>query len=409
MKMNSNYGKLKAGYLFPEIGRRVSKFISENPDKKVIKLGIGDVVLPLPESVREAMHKAVDEMGTVEGFRGYGPEQGYDFLREAIAADYAAKGCDVAADEIFVSDGSKCDSGNIQEIFAADAKIALTDPVYPVYLDTNVMAGRTGKAGEDGRYEGMQYLPTTAENDFVPPFPTTEADVIYLCSPNNPTGTVLTKEQLTEWVEFAKANEMIILFDGAYEAFISDETLPKSIYEIPGAKECAIEFRSFSKHAGFTGIRCGYTVVPKGLKGKNDKGEEVSVHALWNRRHCTKFNGVSYPVQRAAEAVFSEQGKKETAELIAYYMENAKIIGDSLREMGIEVYGGENAPYIWLKTPEGMGSWEFFDYLLNEAQIVGTPGAGFGAAGEGYFRISSFALRDNVMEAVGRLQELISK
>jgi LL-diaminopimelate aminotransferase len=409
MKMNSNYGKLKAGYLFPEIGRRVSKFIAENPDKKVIKLGIGDVVLPLPDSAIQAIHKATDEMGTIEGFRGYGPEQGYGFLREAIAADYAAKGCDVAADEIFVSDGSKCDSGNIQEIFAVDAKIALTDPVYPVYLDTNVMAGRTGEADKNGRYEGIQYLPTTAENSFVPPFPNVDADVIYLCSPNNPTGTVLSKEQLTGWVEFAKANEMIILYDGAYEAFISDESLPRSIYEIPGAKECAIEFRSFSKHAGFTGIRCGYTVVPKGLKGKNDKGEAVSVHALWNRRHCTKFNGVSYPVQRAAEAVFSEQGKKETAELIAYYMENAKIIGDSLREMGIEVYGGENAPYIWLKTPDGMSSWEFFDYLLNEAQIVGTPGAGFGAAGEGYFRLSSFALRDNVMEAVSRLQKLINK
>ncbi len=408
-KVNSNYGKLKAGYLFPEIGRRVSKFVAENPDKKVIRLGIGDVVLPLPKSVIEAMHKATDEMGAVETFRGYGPEQGYDFLREAIAADYAAKGAAVDADEIFVSDGSKCDSGNIQEIFVVDANIALTDPVYPVYLDTNVMAGRTGEVQEDGCYENIQYLPTTAENDFTPPFPTTDADVIYLCSPSNPTGTVLSKEELTKWVNFANENKMIILFDGAYEAFISDETLPRSIYEIPGAKDCAIEFRSFSKHAGFTGIRCGYTVVPKGLKGRNDKGEEVSIHAMWNRRHCTKFNGVSYPVQRAAEAVFSEQGKAECQELINYYMENAKIIGAALREMGIEVYGGENAPYIWLKAPNNMGSWEFFDFLLNEAQIVGTPGAGFGIAGEGYFRISAFALRENVMEAIERLQKLINK
>ncbi|MGL1937160.1 MAG: LL-diaminopimelate aminotransferase [Fibrobacterales bacterium] len=402
-KVNSNYGKLQAGYLFPEIGRRVSNYVSANPDKKVLKLGIGDVVLPLPEAVRKAMHSAVDEMGTLEGFRGYGPEQGYDFLREAIAGDYAEKGCDIAADEIFVSDGSKCDSGNIQEIFDANSKIALTDPVYPVYLDTNVMAGRTGEAKENGQFVGMTYLPTTAENNFFPALPDVDVDLIYLCSPNNPTGTVMSKEQLTEWVNYAKEKGSIILYDGAYEAFIGDDTLPRSIFEIPGAKDVAIEFRSFSKNAGFTGVRCGYTVVPKGLMGKNSDGEDVSIHALWNRRHCTKFNGVSYPVQRGAEAVFSPEGKAQIAELIEYYMNNAKIIGDGLKKIGIEVYGGTNAPYIWLKTPEGMSSWDFFDKLLNECQIVGTPGAGFGAAGEGYFRLSSFCIKENVEEAVARI------
>jgi LL-diaminopimelate aminotransferase len=406
-KVNSNYGKLQAGYLFPEIGRRVSNYVSENPDKKVLRLGIGDVVLPLPEAVRKAMHDAVDEMGTLEGFRGYGPEQGYDFLREAIAGDYAEKGCTVAADEIFVSDGSKCDSGNIQEIFDANSKIALTDPVYPVYLDTNVMAGRTGGVDANGQFEGMTYLPTTAENNFFPALPDVDVDLIYLCSPNNPTGTVMSKEQLTEWVNYAKEKGSIILYDGAYEAFIGDDSLPRSIFEIPGAKEVAIEFRSFSKNAGFTGVRCGYTVVPKDLKGKNSDGEEVSIHALWNRRHCTKFNGVSYPVQRGAEAVFSPEGKAEIAELIKYYMNNAKIIGDGLKKIGIEVYGGTNAPYIWLKTPEGMSSWDFFDKLLNECQIVGTPGAGFGAAGEGYFRLSSFCIKENVEEAVARITEFL--
>ncbi|MGL1901827.1 MAG: LL-diaminopimelate aminotransferase [Fibrobacterales bacterium] len=402
-KVNSNYGKLQAGYLFPEIGRRVSNYVSENPDKKVLKLGIGDVVLPLPEAVRKAMHSAVDEMGTIEGFRGYGPEQGYDFLREAIAGDYAEKGCDVAADEIFVSDGSKCDSGNIQEIFDANSKIALTDPVYPVYLDTNVMAGRTGDVNEKGQFAGMTYLPTTAENNFFPALPDVDVDLIYLCSPNNPTGTVMSKEQLTEWVNYAKEKGSIILYDGAYEAFIGDASLPRSIFEIPGAKDVAIEFRSFSKNAGFTGVRCGYTVVPKGLMGKNSAGEDVSIHALWNRRHCTKFNGVSYPVQRGAEAVYSPEGKAQIAELIEYYMNNAKIIGEGLKKIGIEIYGGTNAPYIWLKTPEGMSSWDFFDKLLNECQIVGTPGAGFGAAGEGYFRLSSFCIKENVEEAVARI------
>ena len=407
-KINSNYGKLQAGYLFPEIGRRVREYTEANPDNKIIRMGIGDVVLPLPESIRKAMHDAIDEMGTVDGFRGYGPEQGYDFLRNAIANDYKDKGVTVDPDAIFVSDGSKCDSGNIQEIFAEDCTLALTDPVYPVYVDTNVMAGRSGSADkEKGQYAGFQYLPTTAENGFCPSFPEVATDLIYLCSPNNPTGTVLTKEQLTEWVEYAKKNNSIILFDGAYEAFIADSNLPKSIYEIPGADEVAIEFRSFSKNAGFTGTRCAFTVVPKALKGLNKDGEEISIHALWNRRHCTKFNGVSYPVQRGAEAAYSPEGKKEIAELIEYYMTNAKIIGDGLRKLGIEVYGGENAPYIWLKTPNNMSSWEFFDKLLKECEIVGTPGSGFGAAGEGYFRLSSFALREKVEEAISRIGKLV--
>tara|TARA_B110000483_G_scaffold204394_1_gene247365 strand:+ start:817 stop:2043 length:1227 start_codon:yes stop_codon:yes gene_type:complete len=406
-KINSNYGKLQAGYLFPEIGRRVNEFSQTNPDAKVIRLGIGDVVLPLPEACRDAIKSAVDEMGTIEGFRGYGPEQGYDFLRNAISKDYTDRNIDVRVDEIFVSDGSKCDSGNIQEIFSADSTIAVTDPVYPVYVDTNVMAGRTGKSDTDGQYDGLVYLPTVEANNYEPSFPKTPTDIVYLCSPNNPTGTVLSKEKLKAWVDYAKETNTLILFDAAYADFISNPDLPKSIYEIEGAREVAIEFRSLSKNAGFTGTRCAYTIVPKELMGKNDQGEDVSIHALWNRRHCTKFNGVSYPIQRGAEASFTPEGKAQIQELINYYMENAKIIKAGLNALGIDTFGGENAPYIWLKAPQNKGSWEFFDWLLETCQIVGTPGAGFGSAGEGYFRISSFAIRENVLEAVERMKKAI--
>lgn len=406
-KINSNYEKLKAGYLFPEIGRRVKEYAKANPDAKILRLGIGDVVLPLPEAVRTAMHSAVDEMGTLEGFRGYGPEQGYDFLRDAIANEYKERGVEIDASEIFVSDGSKCDSGNIQEIFSSDSKITLTDPVYPVYVDTNVMAGRTGDADESGCYAGITYLPVISENDFKAPLPQGDSDLIYLCSPNNPTGTVMNHDELKAWVDYAKANNSIILFDAAYEAFISDDSLPKSIYEIEGAQDVAIEFRSFSKNAGFTGTRCAFTIVPKGLKAKNSDGEEVDVYTLWNRRHCTKFNGVSYVIQRGAEAVYSPEGKAQIKELISYYMENAKIISEGLQKLGIEVYGGVNAPYIWLKTPKEQGSWEFFDKLLTECQIIGTPGVGFGSSGEGYFRLSAFALRENVIEAISRIGKLV--
>ncbi|MFT5206916.1 MAG: LL-diaminopimelate aminotransferase [Candidatus Omnitrophota bacterium] len=404
-KINSHYQKLQAGYLFPEIGRRVKEFSDKNPDANIIRLGIGDVVLPLPASVRDAIKKGVDELGEQGSFRGYGPEQGYDFLREAIVKnDYASRNVSISADEIFVSDGSKCDSGNIQEIFDLDSKIAIVDPVYPVYVDTNVMAGRTGEADAEGRYGNMLYLSSTSENQFNPDCPSEKVDLVYLCSPNNPTGTVLTHADLKKWVDYAKANDAIILFDAAYHAFITDDSLPHSIYEIEGAKEVAIEFRSFSKNAGFTGTRCAFTVVPKELKAKNDKGELVPVHGLWNRRHCTKFNGVSYPIQRGAEAVYSPEGQKETAELVKYYMNNAKIILGALSNLGLETYGGVNAPYIWFKTPEGAGSWDFFDTLLNKAQVVGTPGAGFGPSGEGYFRLSAFGMQDKVLEAIERIK-----
>jgi LL-diaminopimelate aminotransferase len=405
-KVNSHFGKLQAGYLFPEIGRRVREFSATWSGRPIVRMGIGDVVLPLTPSVLKAFHEGVDEMGALQSFKGYGPEQGYDFLLEAIASDFRAKGAEVNADEVFVSDGSKCDTGNIQEIFSTECVIAVTDPVYPVYVDTNVMAGRTGLALEGGRYEGLHYLPTTPENGFNPPFPEVPVDLVYLCSPNNPTGACLTREQLTAWVQWAKANGAIILFDAAYEAFISDPSIPRSIFEIPGAREVAIEFRSLSKSAGFTGTRLAFTVVPKELYGTNDKGEKISIHALWNRRHCTKFNGVSYPVQKAAAAVYSPEGQKESAEVVAYYMENARLIRETLTGLGLEVHGGVNAPYCWVKTPNGLGSWEFFDKLLNECQVVGTPGAGFGKCGEGYFRLSAFALRENVQEALKRITEV---
>lgn len=404
IKINSNYQKLQAGYLFPEIAKRVKSFAEKNPTAKIIRLGIGDVVLPLPPSILEAVKKATDEMGDIKTFRGYGPEQGYDFLRNAISEnDFKNRGADISADEIFISDGSKCDTGNIQEIFSLSAKIAVTDPVYPVYVDTNVMAGRSEKMTQTGHYDGITYMPCTAENHFIPELPKTQVDLIYLCSPNNPTGAVITKKDLKNWVDYAKTHRAIILFDAAYEAFITDPSLPHSIYEIKGAKEVAIEFRSFSKNAGFTGTRCAFTVIPKKLRAENDQGELVSIHQLWNRRHSTKFNGVSYPIQRGAEAVYSVQGKKETRKLVEYYLENAKIILAGLKKAGIEAYGGVDAPYVWLKTPKKMGSWEFFDFLLTKAHVVGTPGAGFGPSGEGYFRLSSFAIRGNVEEAISRI------
>lgn len=405
--LNENFLKLKAGYLFPEIGRRVSTFVAENPNAKVIRLGIGDVTEPIPEACRTAMKNAIDELGSRETFRGYGPEQGYEFLREAIAQnDFRSRGVDVAASEIFISDGSKCDTGNILDIFGNKNKIAVLDPVYPVYVDTNVMAGHTGAADASGRYGGLVYLPVTADNDFTPELPSERVDLIYLCYPNNPTGVVASRETLKKWVDYARENNSIILFDAAYEAFITDPEIPHSIYEIEGARDCAIEFRSFSKNAGFTGVRCAFTVVPQGLTAEAD-GERVSVHKLWNRRQSTKFNGVSYPIQCGAAAVYSEDGKKQVSELVSFYLENARLLCEGLTAAGVQVYGGVNAPYVWLKTPGETTSWDFFDQLLHKAHLVGTPGSGFGAAGEGYFRLSAFNSRANVLEAVDRFTKAI--
>ncbi len=407
-KLNENYLKLKAGYLFPEIGRRVNEFIEANPDKKVIKMGIGDVTQPLVPSVVKAFHEGVEEMAKADTFRGYGPEQGYAFLREAIAKNsYQARGIDISANDIFISDGSKCDTGNIQEIFGNENKIAICDPVYPVYADTTVMAGKTGICQSNGYYDGIIYMPCTSENGFIPDLPTEMPDLIFLCYPNNPTGTVASKEELKKWVDFAIENKSIILYDAAYEAFITDDKIPHSIYEIEGAQKVAIEFRSFSKTAGFTGTRCAYTVIPSELIAYDSEGTAHPVKPLWNRRQSTKFNGVSYPVQKAAEAIYTEEGKKEVSEVIAYYMENARIMKESLQAAGYEVFGGENAPYIWLKTKNNMKSWDFFDKVLNEANVVGTPGSGFGPSGEGYFRFSAFADRENVLEAMERIKNLI--
>jgi len=405
--INENYLKLQAGYLFPEIGRRVSEFIDANPDKKVIKMGIGDVTQPLVPSVIRAFHEGVDEMAKGETFKGYGPEQGYAFLREAIARNsYQNNGIDISADEIFISDGSKCDTGNIQEIFGNENKIAICDPVYPVYADTTVMAGKTGVCQSNGYYDGIIYMPCTIENHFIPELPTETPDLIFLCYPNNPTGTVATKEELKKWVDYAAENKAIILYDAAYEAFITEEGIPRSIYEIEGAKNVAIEFRSFSKTAGFTGTRCAYTVIPEELVAYDNAGKEYPVKPLWNRRQSTKFNGVSYPVQKAAASIYTEEGKKEVAEVIAYYLENARIMKESLTAIGYEVFGGENAPYIWVKTKNEMSSWDFFDKVLNEANVVGTPGSGFGPAGEGYLRFSAFADRESVLEAMERIKNL---
>ncbi|GAB4298368.1 MAG: LL-diaminopimelate aminotransferase [Oscillatoriaceae cyanobacterium] len=404
--LNDNYLKLKAGYLFPEIARRVNAFAEANPEAKIIRLGIGDVTEPLPEACRQAMIKAVEDMGDRATFKGYGPEQGYLWLREKIAKhDFQARGCQIDADEIFISDGSKCDTGNILDIFGKNNKIAVTDPVYPVYVDTNVMAGNTGPANEKGEFEGLVYLPITAENNFTAAIPTEKVDLIYLCFPNNPTGATATKAQLKAWVEYAKANGSIIFFDAAYEAYITNPELPHSIYEIEGARDCAIEFRSFSKNAGFTGTRCALTVVPKNLTAKAADGSDIQLWKLWNRRQSTKFNGVSYIVQRGAEAVYSEAGQAQIKALISFYLENAKIIRQQLTAAGLAVYGGIDAPYVWVKTPNNLSSWDFFDKLLQNCNVVGTPGSGFGAAGEGYFRISAFNSRENVEEATRRIVE----
>ncbi len=408
IKVNENFLKLQDSYLFSTIAKKVAQFQEENPDKKIIKLGIGDVTRPIPKPILDAMHKAVDEMGVQETFRGYGPEQGYDFLREKIAeCDYQKRGIDISKDEIFVSDGAKCDCGNIGDILGLNNVVAITDPVYPVYLDTNVMAGRTGDFNEEtGKFEKVIYLSSTSENNFIPELPDEVPDMIYLCLPNNPTGTALTKNDLKVWVDYARKNKSLILFDSAYEAYIKDSNVPHSIFEIEGAKECAIEFRSFSKTAGFTGIRCAYTVVPKELKAYRENGESVLLNPLWMRRHGTKFNGVSYVVQRAAEASYSEEGRKLIKENIEYYMNNAKIIVEGLKEAGYVVYGGENAPYIWLKVPEKYTSWEFFDKLLNAVNVVGTPGVGFGPCGEGYFRLTAFGTKENTIEAIERIKSM---
>jgi LL-diaminopimelate aminotransferase len=404
--INDNYLKLKAGYLFPEIARRVNEFAKQNPEAPIIRLGIGDVTEPLPEACRTAMIQAVEDMGDRTKFKGYGPEQGYEWLRAAIAQhDFQARGCDIDASEIFISDGSKCDCGNILDIFGDNNTIAVTDPVYPVYVDTNVMAGHTGDANNKGEYEGLVYLPITADNDFTAPIPTQKVDLVYLCFPNNPTGAVATREHLTAWVNYAKAHGSIIFFDAAYEAYITDPVLPHSIYEIEGARNCAIEFRSFSKNAGFTGTRCALTVVPKTLMAKAADGSDVELWKLWNRRQATKFNGVSYIVQRGAEAVYSPEGQAQIKELIDFYLENAQIIREQLTTAGLKVYGGVNAPYVWVQTPNGLSSWDFFDKLLHTCNVVGTPGSGFGAAGEGYFRISAFNSRANVVEAMRRITE----
>ena len=406
VQVNADYLKLKAGYLFPEISRRIKDFNSKNPNIDLIRLGIGDVTEPLPLACREAMKAAIEEMGTLEGFKGYGPEQGYQWLRESISKnDYLSRGCEISPEEIFISDGSKCDSSNILDILGKDNKIAVTDPVYPVYVDTNVMTGRTGEANSSGEYKGLSYIPINSENGFEAEIPKEKFDLIYLCFPNNPTGAVATREQLVSWVEYAKENDSLILFDAAYEAFIKDDSIPHSIFEIEGSKECAIEFRSFSKNAGFTGTRCAFTVIPKSLKGKAGE-EKVDLWSLWNRRQSTKFNGVSYIVQRGAEAVYSEEGQIQIKKLVSFYMDNAQIIKANLTSAGFEVFGAINAPYAWIKTPNNLSSWDFFDLLLENANIVGTPGSGFGAAGEGYFRLSAFNSRENVEKAMQKIVKL---
>ena len=405
IKINENFNKLQASYLFSDIAKRVSAHQEAHPEQDVIKLGIGDVTRALPDACIKAMHAAVDEMANDASFRGYGPEQGYDFLREAIAkGDFQSRGCNVDADEVFVSDGAKCDSGNFQEIFSTDITVAIPDPVYPVYVDTNVMAGRTGEA-EGGRYNGLVYLEATKENGFIPEIPNEQVDLIYLCFPNNPTGATITHDELKKWVDFARESKALILYDAAYEAFVQDEGIPRSIYEVEGAREVAVEFRSLSKTAGFTGTRCAYTVVPKECMAYTASGEAVSVHSLWNRRHTTKFNSVSYPIQRAAEAVYSDEGQAQVKELISYYLNNAAYIREKMTALGYDCIGGDNSPYIWIDGK--MDSWEFFDLLLNKAGVVCTPGAGFGKCGEGYIRISAFNSFENVKEAMDRISNSI--
>jgi LL-diaminopimelate aminotransferase len=404
-RVNEHYLKLTAGYLFPEIGRRVKAFSSANPTAKVIRLGIGDVTRPLPPAVLAAFHDAVSEMGNERTFMGYGPEQGYGFLIDTIVEKaYKPLGVRLSPSEVFVSDGSKCDTANILDIFALENVVAIGDPVYPVYNDTNVMVGRSGPADERGYYRGIVYLPCTEANGFLPPYPEGKVDIVYLCFPNNPTGAVATKERLKGWVDYAIAHDAVILFDAAYEAFITETGYPRSIYEIEGARKCAVEFRSFSKTAGFTGVRCALTVVPEDVTARTPSGERIPLNRLWNRRQTTKFNGVSYPVQKAAAAVYSEEGWRQTKEIIDYYMGNAQVIREGLASAGLTVYGGVNAPYIWLKTPGGLSSWDFFDKLLTECHVVGTPGSGFGPSGEGFFRLSAFGSRESVEEAVGRIR-----
>lgn len=402
VKINENYLKLPGSYLFSTVAKKISDFQSANPDKTVIKMSIGDVTRPLVPSVVEAMTKASAEMGTAEGFRGYGPEQGYDFLREAIVKyDYNSRGIDISPDEIFVSDGAKSDCGNIGDIFSTDNKVAVCDPVYPVYVDTNAMAGRAGDY-IDNHWSNLIYMPCTEENGFMPEIPSEKADIIYLCFPNNPTGVAATREQLQPWIDYAKENGSVILYDSAYEAFITDDNIPHSIYELEGADEVAIEFRSFSKTAGFTGTRCAYTVVPHKLKVNG-----TELNSMWNRRQCTKFNGVPYIIQRAAEAVYTPEGQRQTKENIEYYLNNAKIIRTALTDAGLTVFGGSNAPYIWAKAPNGMGSWEFFDKILNEAAVGTTPGAGFGPSGEGYVRLTAFSTKENTEKAMARIKEIL--
>ena len=404
VQVNENYLKLKAGYLFPEISKRVSTYTQANRSSEVIKLGIGDVTEPLPNVCINAMTKALNEMGTNNGFKGYGPEQGYSWLREKISVnDFVSRGCEISPEEIFVSDGSKCDSSNILDILGEDNSIAVTDPVYPVYVDSNVMTGRTGDSLENGTYQGLTYLAINEGNNFLPELPEKKVDILYLCFPNNPTGATINKADLKKWVDYALQHKSLILFDAAYEAFIQDNDIPHSIYEIEGAKDCAIEFRSFSKNAGFTGVRCAFTVIPKNLKGLSSTNEEIELWPLWNRRQSTKFNGVSYVVQKGAEAVYSLEGKKQVRGLIDFYMENAKIMKNKLQNSGYKVYGGDNAPYIWIKVPDQMTSWDFFDFLLQKVSVVGTPGSGFGLAGEGYFRLSAFNSRLNVLDAMERI------
>lgn len=406
-RINRNYEKLPGSYLFSEIARRTAAYQEANPEARLIKMGIGDVTRPLAPAVVAAMHAAVNDLAAAETFHGYGPEQGYAFLRDAIAEhDFAARNIAIAPDEIFVSDGAKSDCGNIGDIFAEDNIVAVCDPVYPVYVDTNAMAGRAGDYDADTeRWTNIVYMPTTAENDFTPALPDVPVDLIYLCSPNNPTGTVLSREALQRWVDFANATDAVILFDAAYERFIADAAIPHSIYEIPGAKTCAIEFRSFSKTAGFTGVRCGYTVVPKELTAATLEGERIPLNKLWNRRQSTKFNGTSYITQRAAEAIYTPEGQRQIKETIDYYMDNARTMKQGLEAAGLKVYGGVNAPYIWLKTPDGTGSWRFFEQMLYEANVVGTPGVGFGPSGEGYIRLTAFGKHEDCVEAMKRIRK----
>lgn len=414
-KLNDNFLKLAPSYLFSTIAKKVAAYKEANPDAKIIRLGIGDVTQPLAPAVIEAMHKAVEEMASAETFRGYGPEQGYDFLQKAIIAnDFAPRGIELSVDEVFINDGAKSDTGNIGDILSKDNIIGVTDPIYPVYIDSNVMAGRAGDC-VDGLWSNIVYMPCNGENDFTPALPPAREDggkcpdVVYLCYPNNPTGTVITREQLKKWVDYALANDVLIMYDAAYECFIQDETIPHSIYEISGAKQCAIEFHSYSKTAGFTGTRCGYTVVPKEVTAKDAEGNRVALNKIWLRRQCTKFNGTSYITQRGAEAIYTPEGKKQVKATIDYYMENARIMREAFAEMGIKTYGGTNAPYIWVKTPDGMTSWEFFDALLAEANVVGTPGVGFGPAGEGYFRFTAFGQKEDCIEAMQRVKKWLGK